>query len=112
MRLFKFTTFCRTRKGKAHARPEIEESVEERPSGLHRPFVRPVTLESPTLSESKTPPLATLIPPPSAKHVEREKFFKEKKVDGSPLAGHIGGLSLHSRNGSNSSYNGSLSSIE
>ncbi|XP_027905162.1 TOM1-like protein 5 [Vigna unguiculata] len=46
------------------------------------------------------------IPPPPAKHVEREKFFQENK-DGSNLSGHMRGLSLHSRNGS-SSHSGSF----
>ncbi|KAL9235222.1 hypothetical protein vseg_010003 [Gypsophila vaccaria] len=104
----------RIRKGKAHVKPEDEEVVAERPfpsERSHRPLIRPITLESP-VHESRAPPLATSIPPPPAKHVEREKFFKEKKGDGTPLAGHMRGLSLHSRNGSNSSFAGSYSSTE
>ncbi|XP_021733318.1 TOM1-like protein 5 [Chenopodium quinoa] len=111
----------RIRKGKALVRPEDEESAEERPFGmqsasmptetLHRPLIRPLTLESPS-REMQVPPSATLIPPPPAKHVEREKFFQEKKGDGASLSGHMRGLSLHSRNASNSSYNGSIGSCE
>lgn len=110
----------RIRKGKALVRPEDEESAEERPFGLqgssipkenlHRPLIRPLTIESPS-HETKVPPPATLIPPPPAKHVERERFFQEKKGDGA-LSGHMRGLSLHSRNASGSSFNGSISSSE
>ncbi|XP_056699131.1 TOM1-like protein 5 isoform X2 [Spinacia oleracea] len=108
----------RIRKGKALVRPEDEESAQGRPLGLqgismptetlHRPLIRPLTLESPS-RELTVPPL---IPPPPAKHVEREKFFQEKKGDGASLSGHMRGLSLHSRNASNSSYNGSIGSSE
>ncbi|XP_074311383.1 TOM1-like protein 5 [Silene latifolia] len=105
----------RIRKGKAHVRPEDDEIAIERPLGLlgssspserlHRPLIR-------SADETKAPPLAVSIPPPPAKHVEREKFFKEKKGGGTPLAGHMRGLSLHSRNGSNSSFTGSFASSE
>ncbi|KAF0887957.1 hypothetical protein E2562_006882 [Oryza meyeriana var. granulata] len=37
-----------------------------------------------------------LIPPPPAKHAERERFFWEKSTDAN-LPGHLRGLSLHSR---------------
>lgn len=47
------------------------------------------------------------IPPPPAKHAEREKFFQENKSDCSTLSGHMRGLSLHSRNAS-SSRSGSI----
>lgn len=66
---------------------------------MHRPLIRPLSLEP---SEPKALPAAVSIPPPPAKHVEREKFFKEKRVDGMTLAGHMRGLSLDSRNGSSS----------
>ncbi|XP_010675157.2 TOM1-like protein 5 [Beta vulgaris subsp. vulgaris] len=111
----------RIRKGKALVRPEDEESTEERPFGLlgssipkenlHRPLIRPLTLKSPS-PEKTEPPAATLIPPPPAKHVEREKFFQEKKGDGAALSGHMRSLSLHSRNASGSSYTGSIGSCE
>ncbi|KAL9225528.1 hypothetical protein vseg_001437 [Gypsophila vaccaria] len=107
----------RIRKGKAHMNPENEETVSKKPIGmhspsfpserLHRPLVEPATLDSST-HETKAPPLAVSLPPPPSKHVEREKFFKENNRDGTPLAGHMRGLSLHSRNGSNSSFTGSF----
>lgn len=99
-------------------RPEDEESAEVRPfrvlgasvpnEMLLRPLIRPS--ESPS-HEVKVPPSAALIPPPPSKHMERERFFQEKKGDGT-LSGHIRGLSLHSRNASGSFYNGSVSSRE
>lgn len=94
--------FRRIRKGKACARPEDEERL-ERPLGSPipgRPLIRPLCLE-PQTQESRAPPVVT-IPPPPAKHVERERFFQEKKTDGSAVAGHMRGLSLHSRNASSS----------
>ncbi|CAA7034918.1 unnamed protein product [Microthlaspi erraticum] len=106
--------FRRLRKGKARARPEDEEEPSP-PQGLpgsaihserlHRPLIRPLPSEERSRgggdSNSQSPPV--VIPPPPAKHVEREKFFKEKKVDGaSGLPGHMRGLSLHSRDGSSS----------
>lgn len=108
---------CRLRKGKARARPEDEEEEPSPPQGLpgsaihserlHRPLIRPLPSEERSRgggggdSHSQSPPV--VIPPPPAKHVEREKFFKEKKVDGaSGLPGHMRGLSLHSRDGSSS----------
>lgn len=113
----------RIRKGKAHVRPQDEDNVAERPSGLlsssnpnptkglHRPLIRPLTLEPPS-NEIQAPPLATSIPPPPAKHAERQKFFQEKRGDGTALSGHMRGLSIHSRNASSSSYTGSVSSNE
>ncbi|CAL9244737.1 unnamed protein product [Arabidopsis halleri] len=105
--------FRRLRKGKARARPEDEEEPSP-PQGLpgsaihnerlNRPLIRPLPSEEASRggdSHSQSPPV--VIPPPPAKHVEREKFFKEKKVDGaSGLPGHMRGLSLHSRDGSSS----------
>lgn len=61
---------------------------------------RPLCIQS-SDPESKSLP-AVSIPPPPAKHMERERFFKEKNMDGSVLAGHMRGLSLHSCNGSSS----------
>ncbi|KDO58721.1 hypothetical protein CISIN_1g0143901mg [Citrus sinensis] len=101
----------RMRKGKGCARPEDEEHLPERhPLGilgssipaarLNRPLIRPVQAEPP--HETNAHPQPVTIPPPPAKHVEREKFFQEKKVDASAAAGHMRGLSLHSRNASSS----------
>ncbi|VVB17905.1 unnamed protein product [Arabis nemorensis] len=105
--------FRRLRKGKARARPEDEEEPSPpqallgsaiHSERLHRPLIRPLPSEERSRggdSHSQSPPV--VIPPPPAKHVEREKFFKEKKVDGaSGLPGHMRGLSLHSRDGSSS----------
>lgn len=99
---------------------------------LHRPLIRPLTVDRlqeavpvrPTYTEPKQETIkpqlhlelnheanlgkaAVAIPPPPAKHVEREKFFQENKGDGSALNGHIRSLSLHSRNAS-SSHSGSV----
>uniref|UniRef100_A0A2P2KFE5 Uncharacterized protein MANES_13G078500 n=3 Tax=Rhizophora mucronata TaxID=61149 RepID=A0A2P2KFE5_RHIMU len=108
--------FRRLRKGKACARPEDEGNSEEHlPLGflgssmpgerLNRPLIRLKSSEQLQELSAHSPPSA--IPPPPSKHVERERFFKEKKVDGSALSGHMGGLSLHSRNAS-SSCSGSI----
>ena len=72
---------------------------------MWRPLIRPLCIE-PSNTDSKPPHPAVSIPPPPAKHMEREKFFKEKHMDGSAVAGHVRELSLHSRNGS-SSHGGS-----
>lgn len=99
---------------------------------LNRPLIRPVNLDSscegntyhprvavspsPRHIEREPPPIAippppkqterdlphVAIPPPPAKHTERERFFQENKMDGSGLAGHVRGLSIHSRNTSSS----------
>lgn len=122
-------------------RPEDEDYQIDRPIGLmglpvpgemlHRPLIRPLTLERPQeatqrpIMEPKPETIrplhlavnqeanlgraavaAVAIPPPPAKHVEREKFFQENKTDGSALNGHMRSLSLHSRNAS-SSHSGS-----
>ncbi|KAH6812613.1 ENTH/VHS/GAT family protein [Perilla frutescens var. frutescens] len=95
---------------------------------LHRPLIRPLTVErqqeatprpnmEPKQETIRPLPLAVnqepnlgktavAIPPPPAKHVEREKFFQDNKGDGSALNGHMRSLSLHSRNAS-SSHSGS-----
>lgn len=95
------------RKGKALLQPEDEE----RPLGLlgasipgnmlHRPLIRPVSSEQ-QKQERDSGRAAVAIPPPPAKHAERERFFQENKSDGSALSGHMRGLSLHSRNASSS----------
>nr|VDC93209.1 unnamed protein product [Brassica rapa] len=110
--------FRRLRKGKARAMPEDEEEASPPPqvllgSAIHserlnRPLIRPLPSEesSPSSgdSHSQSSSSPVVIPPPPAKHVERQKFFKEKKVDGaaSGLPGHMRGLSLHSCDGSSS----------
>ncbi|KAL0350364.1 UNVERIFIED_CONTAM: TOM1-like protein 5 [Sesamum radiatum] len=131
--------FRRIKKGKACVRPEDEDQQIERPwelmgrpvpgEMLHRPLIRPLTVERqrepipPFNLEPKQEPIrpltlelnqpantakpAVAIPPPPAKHVEREKFFQENKADASTLNGHMRGLSLHSRNAS-SSRSGSI----
>lgn len=108
--------FNRLRKGKACARPEDEGSGEDSfamgilrsaipGERLNRPLIRPVdTHQSNGVTAN---PMPVAIPPPPAKHMEREKFFQEKKADGSISSGHSRGLSLHSPNGS-SSCSGSI----
>ncbi|PKI72602.1 hypothetical protein CRG98_006979 [Punica granatum] len=92
--------FRRIRKGKACAGPEDEEGSRDKCSPrdlyeppfqvpaerLNRPLIRPLSLEPNSNSQPPHPPVT--IPPPPAKHVEREKFFQENK--------------LHSRNPSSS----------
>ncbi|KAL2504710.1 ENTH/VHS/GAT family protein [Abeliophyllum distichum] len=68
-------------------------------------FVRPLTMEPDQEANGGRPAVA--IPPPPAKHVERERFFQEKKADVSLFHGHMRSLSLHSRNAS-SSHSGSI----
>lgn len=72
---------------------------------MRRPLIRPLCIQ-PSDPDSKPRQPAVSIPPPPAKHMEREKFFKEKHMDGTGVAGHIRDLSLHSRDGS-SSHGGS-----
>ncbi|XP_011009978.1 PREDICTED: class E vacuolar protein-sorting machinery protein hse1-like, partial [Populus euphratica] len=72
---------------------------------LNRPLIRPLPSEQP--QEPSAHPAPVIIPPPPAKHIQREKFFQEKKVDGSDVDSHMRGLSLHSRNAS-SSHGGSI----
>ncbi|KAM7274858.1 hypothetical protein ACFE04_016724 [Oxalis oulophora] len=103
----------RIRKGKACVKPEDEEQHSEKRSPfdlfgasfpaekLNCPLVRPLSSELPH------EPSPVAIPPPPAKQMEREKFFQEKKLDGSTLATHVRGLSLYSRNAS-SSHSGSV----
>ncbi|PHT31923.1 hypothetical protein CQW23_28260 [Capsicum baccatum] len=107
--------FRRIRKGKARLLPEDEGSQVEHPFGLlgsavpgdmlHRPLIRPVMEQKQENNIDKT--AAVAIPPPPAKHAEREKFFQENKSDGLTLPGHMRALSLHSRNAS-SSRSGSI----
>ncbi|XP_061369888.1 TOM1-like protein 5 [Gastrolobium bilobum] len=116
--------FRRLRKGKACARAEDEETETEIPhlglleERLNRPLIRPLSLEPhhhhaaaaiplPPSAKQNGEVLHVAIPPPPAKHIERERYFQENKKDGNTLAGHIRGLSLHSHNGS-SSHSGSF----
>lgn len=99
--------FRRMRKGKARVRLEAENHQTDRPLGVLSSFPperlnRPLTLEPKQEPATTRPSPAVTIPPPPAKHVEREKFFQENKNDGSALGGHMRGLSLHSRNASSS----------
>ncbi|XP_038694086.1 TOM1-like protein 5 [Tripterygium wilfordii] len=105
--------YRRMRKGKACARPDDEEHLVERPpvgllassipaERLNRPLIRPLRLEPSDEPNGYPPPPPVVIPPPPAKHVERERFFQESKADGTAVAGHMRGLSLHSRNASSS----------
>ncbi|KAL8171101.1 hypothetical protein V2J09_022905 [Rumex salicifolius] len=108
----------RIRKGKARLRPE-DEDKDERPFGLltssipndkqNRPLIRPLIIE-PQTREPKSASPNLSIPPPPAKHTEREKFFQEKG-DVPSLSGHMRDLSLHSRNPS-SSFSESTTSNE
>ncbi|KAL5146016.1 TOM1-like protein 5 [Glycine soja] len=61
----------------------------------------PAVIPPPRPKQNGQVPHPVAIPPPPAKHIERERFFQENK-DGSNLSGHMRGLSLHSRNGSSS----------
>ncbi|KAL9391610.1 hypothetical protein Peur_015530 [Populus x canadensis] len=103
--------FRRLRKGKACARPEDEGNSEEHPplgiigstipgERLNRPLIRPLPSEQP--QEPSAHPAPVVIPPPPAKHIEREKFFQETKADGSDVDSHMRGLSLHCHNASSS----------
>jgi len=59
-----------------------------------------LNIRSPDCEEARPDP-APLIPPPPAKHAERERFFREKSIDGvASLPDHLRGLSQHSRDGS------------
>ncbi|RWV93958.1 hypothetical protein GW17_00043548 [Ensete ventricosum] len=98
-------------KGKACAEDQSEGTISSFRSipeeKMRRPLIRPLCINSsdsdckPLDPESKLSSLVSL-PPPPARHTEREKFFKEKSRDGSGIAGHMRGLSLDSRNGSSS----------
>ncbi|XP_057417844.1 TOM1-like protein 5 isoform X1 [Lotus japonicus] len=119
--------FRRLRKGKACAKPQDEETKPEYPSlglleeRLNRPLIRPLASEPSREANARPAPAVVpppnsnhgrelshlAIPPPPTKHIERERYFQENKKDGTTLAGHLRGLSLHSYNGS-SSHSGSF----
>lgn len=113
----------RIRKGKTSVRPE-DEGISMRshtldllePSNsrqqVYHPCKQPACTEP---SECNGQLLPVAIPPPPAKHVEREKFFKENKlagsaVAGSAVAGHMRLLSLENVHGSSSHSGNSNSS--
>ncbi|XP_057970859.1 TOM1-like protein 5 [Malania oleifera] len=106
--------FRRIRKGKACVLPDDEKRSMEQPigllgSGVHRPLIRPLCLEP--SHEPQPHPSAVSIPPPPARHIERARFFQESNSDGSAVADHMRGLSLHRRNTS-SSHSGSMDSSD
>ncbi|KAL7141864.1 hypothetical protein ABFS83_08G082900 [Erythranthe nasuta] len=87
-----------------HVRPP---NVEPKPEITIKPLHAESNQELNYNNNHTTGKLGVSIPPPPAKHVEREKFFQENKADASSLNGHIRSLSLHSRNAS-SSHSGSV----
>ncbi|XP_038989709.1 TOM1-like protein 5 isoform X2 [Phoenix dactylifera] len=107
--------YRRIRKGKACAEDHSDGSIGSFRSipkeKMQRPLIRPLCIQPSDpdnkprpvciQSDPETTPPAVSIPPPPAKHLERERFFKEK-MDGSGLTGHMRGLSLHSCTGSSS----------
>lgn len=108
--------FRRIRKGKACIQPQGENpqnnqhlgllALSARGEMLNRPLIRTLSSETKPDTDIGRPTMA--IPPPPAKHSERERYFKENKVtDGTSLGSHMRGLSLHSRNAS-SSRSGSI----
>ncbi|RCV29378.1 hypothetical protein SETIT_6G008500v2 [Setaria italica] len=108
--------YRRLRKGKALSQDYTDDSVPSFRSIPDDKMRRPLTIQPPLPDkklgalnirspdrEEPRPELAPLIPPPPAKHAERERFFREKSIDGlASLPGHLRGLSQHSRDGSSS----------
>jgi hypothetical protein len=105
--------FRRLRKGKGCAKEE-KEDVALRASGLqleerlHRPLIIRTQIEEDNndnnrinvgVTSSSSLSNGRIIPPPPAKHVERERFFHEannnKGSNGDSLSGHVRGVSLH-----------------
>ncbi|KAJ4783201.1 Target of Myb protein 1 [Rhynchospora pubera] len=103
--------YKRLRKGKALSVDYTDESIRH-PFGsiteemLRRPLIRPLKIQPDPKPDPEPKPTgpAFSIPPPPAKHVERERFFREKSSDHAiaGLPGQMQGLSLHSRDGSSS----------
>ncbi|XP_049935403.1 TOM1-like protein 5 isoform X2 [Nymphaea colorata] len=105
--------FRRARKGKAcaHAWREDQAECSSSSSSGSFSFERPhppVGLSvnrSPLRIEPREPAppqVPAVIPPPPAKHKERELFFREKQVGSVKVGQMLGSLSLHSRTGSSS----------
>jgi hypothetical protein len=99
----------RLRKGKALSQDYLDESIPPFRSIPEEKLRRPLTIQpvphpdkkptalnirSPDHPEARPDPSAVLIPPPPAKHAERERFFREKSMDGLP--GHLRGPSSNS----------------
>ncbi|KAL0918957.1 hypothetical protein M5K25_011009 [Dendrobium thyrsiflorum] len=80
---------------------------------LGRPLARPLCIQSTDQDSRPRLPQHPLgsIPPPPVKHMERERFFKEKHLDGPGIVGNMKSLSVHSRTGS-SSRSGSTDSSD
>lgn len=107
----------RIRKGKALSVDYSDEPTRN-PYGsitdemLRRPLIRPLKIQPSPKPNSHPKPdpgpeptgPALLIPPPPAKHVERERFFREKSSDYTTtgLPDQMQGLLLNSRDGSSS----------
>ncbi|PKU86439.1 TOM1-like protein 5 isoform X1 [Dendrobium catenatum] len=71
---------------------------------LGRPLARPLCIQpndQDSIPRLPHHPLGS-IPPPPAKHMERERFFKGKHLDGPAIVGNMKSLSVHSRTGSSS----------
>uniref|UniRef100_A0ACD5ZW90 Uncharacterized protein n=1 Tax=Avena sativa TaxID=4498 RepID=A0ACD5ZW90_AVESA len=100
--------YRRLRKGKALSQDYLDESVPSFRSIPEDKLRRPLTIQpphpdkkpsalnirSPDHQEARPDPSVVLIPPPPAKHAERERFFREKSMDGVP--GHLRGPSSNS----------------
>ncbi|XP_037465089.1 TOM1-like protein 5 isoform X2 [Triticum dicoccoides] len=112
--------YRRLRKGKALLQDHIDESMPSFRSIPVEKMRRPLTIQPPLPDRKPTalnirspdhpearPDPAVLIPPPPAKHAERERFFREKSMDGGNLPGHLRGLSSQSSRDGSSSCSGS-----
>lgn len=102
--------YRRLRKGKALSQDYLDGSMPSFRSIPEDKMRRPLTIQpvphpdkkpvaalnirSPDHPEARPDPSAVLIPPPPAKHAERERFFREKSMDGLP--GHLRGPSSNS----------------
>ncbi|KAL4183945.1 hypothetical protein AMTRI_Chr11g100840 [Amborella trichopoda] len=73
--------------------------AEKRPISLEK---APLNMDEPYINTGPPRLIAVSIPPPPAKHIEREKFFKERRAGGSYDHEMFSSLSLHSRSGSSS----------
>jgi len=64
--------------------------------------LNPIAIPPPLAKQNESDLPHVAIPPPPAKHIERERFFMEKKMDGFGVSGHVRGLSLDSHTTSSS----------